>query len=259
MKTKLYTIYLIAGLGSTVFNPDAVRAQNTVSNLDSALVQDCNHPMGLTKNTEFVYQVTDRGKNDGTLSNKVMQQAMTPEGEFVTTVKSARINNKKRPETAEEFTIRCKGDTVYLDAILLLREQAQKTFSGKELEYTPTDLAYPHQMEVGQKLPDGKLLVRVRNSVSDITHLQMSAINRKVEGKQQITTPAGTFDSYRISYQYIIKLNTMGVNIEDVYQVEEYYSTENGIVKLQFTNKKGKKGKGIELITKKNPVQAFQR
>jgi len=247
MKKIVYYICLICGLGLTGFLPSI------------SLAQDCNQPLGLTKNTEFVYQVTDRGKNSGTLSNKVVQQNLSPEGAFVTTIKTARISNKNRPESVEEFTIRCKEDTVYLDALLLLREQALKAFDGKEFEYTPQDLAYPHEMQPGLKLPEGRLEVQVKSSNVDITNLQMYTVNRKVEGKQQLTTPAGTFDTYRITYQYIVKLNAMGVNLEDVYNVEEFYSTENGIVKLQFTNKKGKKGKGIELISKKSPVQAYQQ
>ncbi|MGV3538555.1 MAG: hypothetical protein ACO1OQ_02015, partial [Rufibacter sp.] len=115
--------------------------------------QDCMQPLGLTKNTEFVYQVTDKGKKNGTISNKVVKQLANENGVFVTTFKSARLDKNNRTKTIEEFSIKCKGDSLYLDAKLLLREQALKAFEGKDFDFTPKDIAYPMQLQVGQALP----------------------------------------------------------------------------------------------------------
>ncbi|WP_205503134.1 TapB family protein [Rufibacter psychrotolerans] len=221
--------------------------------------QNCIQPLGLAKNTEFVYQVTDKGRPNGTLSNKVVQQMADEDGVYVTTFKSARLGKGNRPETAEEYKIRCSGDTVYLDAMLLLREQALKAFDGKDFDYTPVHIPYPLQMQVGQRLPDGKLGVRVRSSNIDITNITMVATNRKVEGRETISTPAGAFDCFKITYQYVVELDAMGMPLRDLFNVEEYFSLEHGLIKCQFTTKRGKKAKGLELITKKNPAQALQK
>ncbi|WP_210464624.1 TapB family protein [Rufibacter roseolus] len=225
----------------------------------AALAQNCLQPLGLAKNTEFVFQVTDKGRNKGTLNNKVVQQVTDKDGAYVTTFKSARRNKSNRPETAEEYHIRCVNDTVYLDAMLLLREQVMKAFEGKDFDFTPVDIAYPQQMKIGQKLPDGKLGVKVRSSSVNITQISMVATDRKVEAIEKVTTPAGTFDCYKITYNYEVNLDAMGLPLRDVFKVEEYFSLEHGLIKCQYYNKRGKKAKGLELITKRNAAQALQK
>jgi len=225
----------------------------------TVLAQNCTQPLGLSKGTEFVYQVTDKGQKNGTLSNKVVQQAANADGVFVTTFKSARLDKNNRTRTVEEFNIKCRGDSLYLDAMMLLREQALKAFEGKDFDFTPKDIAYPGQMQAGQLLPNGRLGVRVRSSNVNITQMSMLATNRKVESQEKITTPAGTFDCYKITYQYVVELDAMGIDLREVYNVEEYFSPEHGLIKCQFTNKRGKKAKGMELISKRSPVQALQK
>ncbi|AKQ45347.1 hypothetical protein TH63_06385 [Rufibacter radiotolerans] len=220
--------------------------------------QDCLQPLGLTKGTEFVYQVTERGRNKGTLSNKVTQQAKREDGAYVTTFKSTRLGKTSRSQSAEEFKIRCTNDTLYLDAMLLLREQALKAFDGKDFDYTPVDIAYPQQMKVGQKLPNGGLGVQVRSANTSITKMSMVAQNRKVVGQETIKTPAGTFDCFKITYEYAVVMDAMGMALKDVYNVEEYFSFEHGLIKCQFTTRAGKKAKGLELISKRNNTQSVK-
>ncbi|WP_157593211.1 TapB family protein [Rufibacter tibetensis] len=245
-KSFFYALGIIWLIGASI-SPLEVKAQ------------DCLQPLGLAKNTEFVFKVTDKGRPQGTLSNKVVQQMTDKKGAYVTTFKSARLGKTNRTQTSDEYRIKCSGDTIYLDAMLLLREQVLKSFEGKDFDYFPVDIAYPQQMQVGQKLPDGKLGVRVRSANVNITQLSMVATNRKVEAMEKITTPAGTFDTYKISYQYVVYIDAMGLPLRDVFNVEEYFSLEHGLIKCQFSTKRGKKAKGLELISKRNPAQALQK
>lgn len=243
MKTTLLLVFLFF-LG---FNPT------------QSVAQECSQPLGLSKNTEFVYQVTDKGNKSGILSNKVVQQGQQQNGLFVTTFKSARLDKNNRTKTIEEYHISCKGDSIYLDAMMLMREQTIKAFEGKDFDFAPKDVAYPRHMQVGQLLPNGSLGVNVRSSTVNITKISILASDRKVEAQEKITTPAGTFDSFRITYQYTVELDAMGMALREVYQVEEHFSPEHGLIKCQFTNKRGKKAKGLELISKRSAVQALQK
>ncbi|GAA4298878.1 hypothetical protein GCM10023183_07540 [Nibribacter koreensis] len=212
----------------------------------------CPQPFGYAKNTEFIYQVTDKGRTKGTLHNLVMQETTTEDGATQIDFKSARIKHKKRPEPAEEFRIICKGDSVYLDAKLLLREQALKSFDGKEFDFVMKDIAYPLNLAVGQNLPTAGLDVRVRSSQINITRIVMLATNRQVTAKETIKTPAGSFDCFKITYQYAVSLDAMGMPLRDVYSVEEFFSPEHGLIKVQFYTKKGKKAKGLELNSRRD-------
>ncbi|QHL86533.1 hypothetical protein GU926_03380 [Nibribacter ruber] len=213
---------------------------------------NCAQPFGYAKNTEFIYQVTDKGRAKGTLHNMVIQQTSPEAGINQIEFKSARINHKKRPQTAEEFHIICKGDSVYLDAKLLLREQALKSFYGKEFDYIMKDIAYPSSLAVGQTLPSAGLDVRVRSSQVNLTRILMNTGLRQVVAQETIKTPAGTFDCFKITYQYTVSLDAMGLPMKDVFQVEEYFSPEHGLIKIQFYTKKGKKAKGLELISRRD-------
>ncbi|AMM52344.1 hypothetical protein TH61_15705 [Rufibacter sp. DG15C] len=222
-----------------------------ISPAATAQTVNCSQPFGYSKNSEFVYQVTDKGRAKGTLHNMVMQQTSPEAGVTQIDFKSARINHKKRPATAEEFRIKCTGDSVYLDAKLLLREQALRTFDGKEFDFIMKDIAYPLNLAVGQSLPNAGLDVRVKSSQVNITRIVMIASNRQVIAKEAIKTPAGSFDCYKITYQYSVTFDALGLPLKDVFTVEEYFSPEHGLVKIQFYTKKGKKAKGLELISKR--------
>jgi hypothetical protein len=51
----------------------------------------------------------------------------------------------------------------------------------------------------------------------------------------------------------------MGMPLRDIFQVEEYFSLEHGLIKCQFKTKGGRNAKGLELISKRNTAQALQK
>lgn len=66
-------------------------------------------------------------------------------------------------------------------------------------------------------------------------NMTMEMVDRKVEGKESLTTSAGTFDCYVISYTTEMK---MGLNT--MFKNKEWIAEGVGMVKSENYNKNGK-------------------
>jgi len=102
-----------------------------------------------------------------------------------------------------------------------------------EFDVTMDQLVYPAELSEGQTLDDASIEISATggmpiNLVFDIT-------DRKVEGKETITTPAGTFDCYKISYNTHSKMMIMNMNFNSV----EYLSDKFGAVRTETYKSNG--------------------
>jgi hypothetical protein len=61
------------------------------------------------------------------------------------------------------------------------------------VEITADNLVYPANLNAGDKLPDGALKMVVKSGNATILTITLNISNRKVEGRESITTEAGTF------------------------------------------------------------------
>jgi hypothetical protein len=59
----------------------------------------------------------------------------------------------------------------------------------------------------------------------------MDIINRKVVGKEQVTTAAGSWDCYKISSNTKMKIKTMGIGVPMNMDVTEWFAPGFGVVK----------------------------
>jgi hypothetical protein len=97
-------------------------------------------------------------------------------------------------------------------------------------------MEYPQGMKVGDQLKDASMTMDVENkgmkqSVTIVVN------NRKVEGKEPVTTPAGTWDCFKISFKSKVIIKTMGIGIPVNVDGTEWYAPGFGVVKSE--NKHG--------------------
>lgn len=90
-------------------------------------------------------------------------------------------------------------------------------------------LGLPNNLHVGQKLKD-KIKI-----LTSIVTCSVILSNRVVETYEEITTEAGTFNCYLITYD-LKTISTITVS----QFIKEWYSKEVGVVKTETYNKKGK-------------------
>jgi len=107
------------------------------------------------------------------------------------------MDDKGEEAFTSEFTYSCTGNTVTIDYESLMSNQMLEQFGDMEMEVSGTDIELPNGLEVGMELPDANVLMKM--SMSGINmNSQVDMINRKVEKKETVTTPAGAFECFVI-------------------------------------------------------------
>jgi hypothetical protein len=110
------------------------------------------------------------------------------------------------------------------------------------------NLEYPSTLSVGQSLKDGTITVTAENSPMPI-NITLNILNRKVEAKETITTPLGTFETFKITSNSVMKTK-MGISMTMEYESTEWLAKDVGVVKSE-SFRKGK-SMGYTLLVKRN-------
>ena len=104
------------------------------------------------------------------------------------------------------------------------------------IDFTADNLVYPANLSVGDVLPDGELIMSVKSGTMTIFTLTLTISNRKVEEIEEITTDAGTFSCYKLSYDTTTKAGI----ISSSSSVIEWISEGVGMVRNETYNRRGR-------------------
>ena len=94
-------------------------------------------------------------------------------------------------------------------------------------------LEYPATMNVGDQLKNGQLHIDYESSNGIKSSIEISITDRKVEGKEAITTTAGIWDCYKISAKNKIISKIADTGIPIAMDVIEWFAPGFGIVKTE--------------------------
>ena len=146
---------------------------------------------------------------------------------------------KTQPPYTISYT--CTGTELLADLSGMMQQMQNPGMKDAQLKMKTNQLAYPGKFTVGQKLADGQMEADLINNGSTLAEMNMVLSNRQVEGQQQLTTPAGTFDTYKISSDVKFTSRTMGISIPVTMRMVSY-RTGNQIldVRSETYNKNGK-------------------
>ncbi|TNE52652.1 MAG: hypothetical protein EP344_15470 [Bacteroidetes bacterium] len=144
---------------------------------------------------------------------------------------------KGKESMTHSFPMKCHNGVLYMDMRSMMPAQANGMEQSPqiEIEMTGNDLTFPPDMEPGQTLPDAEMETKIRMGGMQLMSSKYQVKNRKVEAKESVTTPAGTFDCVKISYDFEYK--AMGTR---TMRSEYWYATEVGMVKSISYDRKGK-------------------
>ena len=213
--------------------------------------QNCPDLFELPKNARYEYDLLDKKqKSIGRVRNIVLSQAPdSMQTELV--IKTGIYKGKNKLKHSGDFYIRCNNDSVYYDKMLLQDFETLQSFEGKETIIEGTDVLWPLKMEPEQRLPEGNLHISVLVFNRVVATINHRVYDRKVLGSETITTPAGTFNCYKISYKYEVVLTGNDMTLKKRDYITEYFSPKHGIIKTQFISKSGRrKLEAIVLLSK---------
>ena len=134
-----------------------------------------------------------------------------------------------------ELELKCKDGKYYVDMESYIGENTLTPYSDMETTFEVENMTIPAELKVGEVLDNGKITVTISNNGMKIMTISVNISNRKVEAKEDITTRAGTFECYKISYDISTKM-LITIKASTV----EWYAKNVGVVRSESYNKKGK-------------------
>jgi len=170
------------------------------------------------KNT---YTVSDVTKSGGTVSSTINSEFVDTKGKTI----SKGTNNMK-----------CTGGVMMMDVKAFI-PSAQQEQMGSVAGGGEVYIEYPSNMKEGDALKDALFAMDFKTQAGMGGSIKLEMTNRKVTGKENVTTPAGTWDCYKITYhsKMIFKI---GIGIPMNSDVTEWYAPGFGIVKTESNSGK---------------------
>jgi hypothetical protein len=183
-----------------------------------------------------VYSVTDVSMSGGTVTGNLSSEVFNKKGKSI-----GKATGK----------IKCNGGIMMVDMKLMVPPPPQggpkgppigpqppqpepqgDPFSGANVKADSVYLEYPATMKPGDALKDVNFTMTITGNGPTRT-VNMVINDRKVEAQESVTTPAGTWNCYKISFRSKVtaKMGPFGfpVNVDGA----EWYAPGFGIVKTQ--------------------------
>ncbi|MDY6799824.1 MAG: hypothetical protein SVU94_01215, partial [Bacteroidota bacterium] len=124
------------------------------------------------------------------------------------------------------FEVKCENGVYSVDMKRFMDPATMAAYEEMEVKVNSTNLEIPSNLKVGDILYDGKLVITVYSKGIRIMGLTTEITQRKVDGKEQITTDAGTFNCFKITYTITTK-TMFSVRVEAAGWIAENVGTVN--------------------------------
>ncbi|NNK88761.1 MAG: hypothetical protein HKO90_10795 [Flavobacteriaceae bacterium] len=195
---------------------------------------DCRTFVPTEKGTKWVYS-NYKGKNDkfeGKIEYEVLDKVV--DGNDVTFKIGTTTFDKKNKELFNSsYEAKCVDGIFELDMAFKMDGGQLAAYKDMNVDIDASDFELPDlDATPGTTLEDGSLTVRVAAAGGLNINMTVNITERKVEGREQLTTPAGTFDCIVILQKVSTKmlLKTVGYS-------KEWYAEGIGLVKSESFNK----------------------
>ena len=209
--------------------------------LFTGLAQDCTYFYPMEEGTLIELRHYDKkAKVSGTTRQEIVDK-QTGGGAVTITIKSTFFDEKGKELMTSDLSMECKEGVFTFDMDQFLNDEMMSGMGDIEFTIEGDNLEFPASMSPGDQLKDGT----IKLIVPDMAMMNMTTkvYNRKVEAKEKVTTEAGTFECYKITYDVfvdgMIDINTKGI---------EWIAQDVGAVRTESYNKNGKLTGYTELI-----------
>jgi hypothetical protein len=232
-KPKIEELYL------NVFNmKNMLFALALMASIPMMLAQEvCSVYYPLQEGTKFQITTYDKGDKASAVVDYYVKEAGADWAML-----AFKVSDKKGEMIAEsEYEIRCQDDGIAVDFKSLGAPGIMEQYEDMEVEVSGTNLIIPNELLEGRELPDSNMLMTINMSPIKMK-LTVDITNRRVSGKETVTTPAGTFDCVVLSYDFATK---MGIKVSGT--AKQWLAEGIGMVKQEDYNKKGKRTSWSEL------------
>ena len=202
---------------------------------NAVLAQDCNNFYFLQKNKTVEMSIYNK-KGDASGKQVYTVSDVANSGDNITATVNSEMFDKKGKSIAKGHSqIVCNGGVMMIDMTMQLPQAQQKQYSKADVKADKIFIEYPNNMKEGDKLKDATLSIDIDNAGMKQS-INMVTSDRTVAGKESVTTTAGTWDCFKITYKSKITVKTMGIGMPFNIEGTEWFAPRFGIVKTESKN-----------------------
>jgi hypothetical protein len=141
-----------------------------------------------------------------------------------------------------DYEVLCDGNTIKVDMERFVPSEMMSAYQDMEVTMDGDYLEIPTDLEVGQTLPDGAISMQVKMAGADmnLSDIKVNIINRKVETEESVTTPAGTFNCIKLTYDTETNMKAMGMGRKMLFKSVDWLAEGVGVIKTETFDDKGK-------------------
>lgn len=203
---------------------------------------NCSKYYPLEEGASFQYTMYDKkGKADGTTEYKITDVSNSG-GDTNATMHMEFMDKKGKEVFTSDYTFTCTGNGIKIDYNSIMPQSMLEQFKDMEYDITGTDIELPNDLSVGQSLNDANVSMSISMAGMKMD-MEVNMVERKVEKKESITTPAGTFDCFVISE--VTESKTMGAT--QSFPSRLWLAEGIGMVKQETYKKGGSLMSSVEL------------
>jgi len=215
--------------------------------LGTAQAQDCNQFLLLQKDkTVEITNYDKKGQPNGKQVYTV-KDVSNSGGTVTGTVNSEQFDKNSNSKAKATSTIQCSGGEFRLDMKLMLPQQQAEKYGDAEVNAKSSFLSYPGTMKVGDAPPDGSFTMDLSHSGGGPgapgappagppgfkQSLTMTISDRKVIAQESVTTTAGTWNCFKITYRCKVGVKTGPFSIPANIDITEWYAPGFGVIKTE--------------------------
>lgn len=200
----------------------------------NAFSQNCLNYLLLQNNKKIEVSIYNKkGKDDGKQVWNV-SAVRTANGVTKATVKSEFFDKNGKSINKATNEIQCKGGSLQMNMKMMLNEDQMKAW-GENATVTATGefLEYPASLGEGSTLPDGNLQMNIKTEKGMNVTVELQVSDRLVIKKESITSPAGTWECFKISSKQRIVSKVAGIGIPFKIDVTEWFAPGVGVIKTE--------------------------
>ncbi len=190
--------------------------------------QDCKLYFPETENAQIEYKNFDKKNKLTGSSVQKIKDIKRSAGSVYAVIEAETFDNKGATQGKAEFTAKCENGVFYMDMSKFINQESMEGFKDMEMTIEGGSLEMPSRLNAGDVLKSGEMKMIFSSGGATVMTMTISVTNRKVEAVQDVTTDAGTFKCFKISYDIATK---MMFNIKA--KAVEYYNEDVGMVRSE--------------------------
>jgi len=200
----------------------------------------CNSFFPLKENVRYEYEMYDK-KEKMTFKMTHTFKNISGSGDNMKATLAQEIYDPKKGDklSTSELDWKCENGTLHFDmkSMSLTMDNGQQMNmgdAGMSVDVTGDQLDLPSNLSVGQTLKDVSYNIKMAMSGMTLMNRTFNIKDRKVETKETITTPAGSFDCYKVTF------TTVDDKARGTTKSAIWYANDAGMVKTENYKEDGK-------------------